>query len=423
MSDSGGVFVARQPIVDTRQAVVAYELLFRASRDAVRAEIEDPSRASGRVIVDTFSTFGARAVLGPHLGFLNITREMLLSDLLEAVPREQVVLEILEDIPGDRAVLGRCRELRRRGYRLALDDYVGEKEREVFFDLVDFVKVETRGLDEKALKRIVRRLKRRGVKLLAEKVETEEEFAAYRDLGFQYFQGYYFAHPTTLETSRTDPGRAAIMRILAKLARDAEIEELEEAFKQHPDLSVNLLRIVNSAALALPHKIGSVAQAVTYLGRRHLRRWLTLLLYVGGDTAGFHSPLIQTAALRGRILELLLRSKGDRPAEDPRRQEPGGIEERAFLTGMLSLCEALMRRPVSEVVAELNVEDDIAEALLERRGVLGELLALVERLEAEDFDGVAARLEKLDLPADRLREVEVEAWQWVSGLSEEPDRD
>ncbi len=403
------VYIGRQPILDRRQAIIGYELLFRTSRESQQAGNCDPVMAPSRVIVDTFTTVGPEAVLGPHLAFLNLTREILMSEVIEILPPRQVVLEILEDIKVDREIIERCQELKSAGYKLAIDDYIGEADRELLFDLMDFIKVDFTRVPANELRLMVRRLRRTPARLLAEKVEEREQFELCHKIGFDLFQGYYFARPVVVTGRSLDPSRAALLQLLEQIERDAEIDEIANTFKQYPNLGMNLLRIVNCAAFARPCKIGTVKQAVAFLGRRQLRRWLLLLMFAGDGPKGLESPLLLTASLRGRLMELLVRAQSE--GRDSRE-----YQDRAFLTGMLSLGDALLGVTRADLVRQVNVEQDIEEALLEYRGLLGDYLQLAEKLESAEFAVVGEILQRRGMNAEQLRKLEIDAYAWVHSL-------
>lgn len=402
------IFIGRQPILDRRESLFAYELLFRASAAAQVADIGRVKTAASRVIVDTFGSLGVDAVLGSHFGFLNVTREILLSDVVEALPRDRVVLELLESIPFNDNIRARCRQLRAAGFKLALDDFEMNDPRMPLVEEVHFVKIDVMAVEAKALPWLVRRLRRSPVKLLAEKVEDHEQFDFCQRLGFEYFQGFYFARPFTLAGRRLDPSRGVLLQIFDKLGRDAEVDDLADTFKLHPNLGVNLLRLVNSAALATRHKIGSVPAALAFLGRRQLRRWIMLLLFAGSASHGLASPLLQMAAIRGRIMEFLVERQGGRAERE--------LADQAFIVGMLSLMEALLGTPVDALARQLNLEDRIREALLDRKGRLGELLELAERLEQDRVVDTEPLLRSQGLSERDLAQAQLDAFAWVDRL-------
>lgn len=407
------VFIGRQPILDRHQRITAYELLFRHSAQASHAVFGDHLTAATRVIVNTFTSIGAGAVLGRVAGFINVNRELLDSESVEALPPERVVLEILENVQVDDDLVARCRELRDRGYHLALDDYEWQDPREPLVDLVDYVKVDILSVSDLHLPRLVRALQRRRVRLVAEKVEEPEEFETCRKLGFDLFQGFYFARPTVVTGRPVDPARTVILHLLQQLSADAEVDELSTSFKQNAELGLNLLRLVNSAAMGRRHKVATVAEAVAYLGRRQLRRWLTLLLFAGTDRQG-GGALLETAAMRGRLMELLLEARGNAGRD---------LQDRAFLVGMLSLVDALLGVPKEVLLGDLNLEDSIYDAIVEGKGELGALLELVGRVEAMETRTLPTLLEREGLTVEQLQKAQLDAYAWIHALDEEEEEE
>jgi c-di-GMP-related signal transduction protein len=402
------VFVARQPILDRRRRIVGYELLYRNSRQATRAEIQDSQHAALQTLLGVFVDVGSEALLGSRLGFLNVPVKLLCSDAIEALPRHQTVIEILESVPGDAQVLGRCRELRRRGFTLALDDFEPDDPRESLLSAVDYVKVDVLAVGARTLRSWIPRLRRHGPRLLAEKVESSEDYERCQRLGFELFQGFFFARPETLSGTNLDPAHTVILEILGQLRSGTDLGKIERAFKQHAALGVNLLRLVNSVALARGQEIATVRQALVLLGERQLERWLVLLLFAGSDPNGVSSPLLRTAATRGRVMELICMSADNAEGKEE--------SDRAFLIGMLSLLDALLGAPLGDLLSRLHVDEGIRSALLERAGQAGALLDLAEHLERGDFVAVESLLEELAVDSPRLLQAQLDAHLWIDAL-------
>ena len=402
------VFVARQPILDRRRRIVGYELLYRNSSQATCAEIQDVEQAALQTLLGVFVDVGSEALLGSRLGFLNVPVKLLCNDAIEALPRRQTVLEILESVPGDAQVRERCLELRRRGFTLALDDFEPNDPRESLLSAVDYVKVDVLEVDARKLRSWVPRLRRSGPRLLAEKVESSEDFERCQRLGFELFQGFFFARPETVSGKNLDPAHSVILEILGKLRSGADLGNIEGAFKQHAALGVNLLRLVNSVALARGQEIATVRQALVLLGGRQLERWLMLLLFAGSDPNGVSSPLLRTAATRGRVMELICMSAGNAEGKEE--------SDRAFLIGMLSLLDALLGAPLGDLLSRLHVDDGIRAALLEGAGQAGVLLDLAVHLERGGFAAVESLLQDLAVDPGTLLRAQLDAHIWVDAL-------
>ena len=404
------IFLGRQPILDREQRVVAYELLFRAGNTS-GVTVTDDMQATASVIHHAFSEMGVQTVLGSQLGFINISADMLLSDMVELLPRTQVVLELLETIRIDYAVIERCRGLKQLGFTLALDDFVFDDSYRPLLEMVDIVKVDLLLHSQDALQSAVTQLKQWPVKLLAEKVDSAEQAAYCHSLGFDLFQGYYFARPAVLSARRTDPSQLALIQLLGLLLKDADTQQIEQIFKQHPNLTYNLMRLVNSVACGVRRSITTVSQAIMVLGRQQLQRWLQLLLFTLQSGAAYPSPLLLLAATRGKMMELLAR----------KLQRNADYCDEAFMTGILSLIDSLIDKPLEDIVNELNLGKSLAAALLRREGELGSLLQLVESVEQADqarARTLLAQIGTVSLPD--LNEAGIEAMAWANQIADTP---
>ncbi|MBI4989916.1 MAG: EAL domain-containing protein [Rhodocyclales bacterium] len=405
------IFIGRQPILDRDQQLYAYELLFRRGTQN-SAEVTDDLAATATVISHVFSELGLEAALGPYLGFVNLDARMLASDALELLPREKFVLEVLETVDITPEVVARCRALKDKGFTLALDDFVTFEERHApLLDLADIVKVDLMGMDAGALEKTVKALRPWKLKLLAEKVDDEAQVKACRDLGFELFQGYYFAKPTVIAGKKLSHSELSLIRLLGLILDDAETPLLEGIFKHDPALTLNLMRLTNSAAAGLRQKIASLRHAITVLGRRQLQRWLQLLLYTNPTSGGGANPLLQLAATRGRFMELLA---GDLMGAGR------DLEDRAFMTGIMSLMPALLHVPIDEVIATLNVAPEVREALENRAGVLGRMLLLAEKQEEGDRDACFALIVELPgIDTGRVNAILTQALAWANSIGQQ----
>ncbi len=404
------VFLGRQPILDRDQSIVGYELLFR-SADTLHANIHDFTNVDSFVISNVLSTFGIHEVLGKHKGFINVAGDLLMSDLLEILPQEKTVIEILETVEISDALLERCRELKERGFTLALDDNCYHPDYEPLYEIVDIVKIDVLQIPAVELKEMVGLLSNRGLTLLAEKVETMEQYNFCHELGFDLFQGYYFARPAVLNKRKVDVSGVALLKLLELICRDAELDEIEEAFKHNPNLTYNLLRLVNSVVIGMKEKIRTLRHALVVLGMQQLKRWIQLALFASDKTSAIGNPLLETAATRGRMMEILVG-----------KWEPEFVthdySDRAFMTGVLSLVDVLLGVPMEEILHQLNLDEEVRLALLERKGALGSLLLLAEKLENMDFIDVSQLLNKCCCDEESLVIAQLEAIDWTNCLEE-----
>lgn len=406
---SNDFFLARQPILGRDQHLVAFELLFRAAGEDEDAKLTDGAAATAAVISHA-AQLGMEQVVGEQLAFVNVDAVVLMSDFVRFLPAHKVILEILETVEPTPPLLARVAELKELGFTFAVDDVVEHSaELDKLVQLVDIIKVDIKGVAPNALAQLAESLKRTGKKLLAEKVETIDEFRRCMELGFEYFQGYYFARPVILSGRKITPSEMGILRLLELVNSNADSEAIESAVKRDAMISLNLLRLVNSRTVPGPN-IESVSQALAHLGRRQLARWLQILLYTAaGARVELDSPLLQLATTRGKLLELMtLRVRpGDTASAD-----------RAFTVGILSLAEALFSVPMADILDHVDVAYDVRDALLAREGDFGTMLRIAELLEAaEGGSKLSGALKRIGLTVAEVREIELAAFDWVRELT------
>lgn len=415
MAATEEIFLGRQPILDRGHQLYAYELLFRSGLKN-EANVLNDLAASASVISHAFADLGVEQALGPYRGFLNCDEALLLSDSLEILPPDKIVLEVLETVDLTPAVVERCRELRARGFTVALDDFVHFESRyKAILDLIEIVKVDLLPLDRASLNATTASLKRWPVRLLAEKVDNREQAGYCHDLGYSYFQGYYFARPVILAGRKLGHSQMALIQLLGLVLEDAETHVIESVFKKETGLAMNLIRLTNSVATGAPVRITSLNHAISVLGRRQLQRWLQLLLYTTPGSGQIASPLLQLAATRGRLMELLAGAmhKGRRDLED-----------RAFMTGIMSLMPAVMSTGMEEILKSIDVGADVRAALETGEGELGTLLLLAEALENGNGSLCHDLLDELPgIDHVTVNSCLSQALGWASGIGRPSDPD
>ncbi|MBS1132832.1 MAG: hypothetical protein H6R16_3834 [Proteobacteria bacterium] len=410
------VFLGRQPILDRKQQLFAYELLFRnaSAEKGNFASFLDGNQATATVIINAFTEFSLADALGPYQGFIKVDQGLLFSDLINALPPHTVVLEILDSVPQTPEMIARCEQLRQAGYILATHVRPESLDHDKpLLQLVEVIKVDVTRVEPERLKQLAPALKPLHKTLLAEKVESHEQMQLCHDLGFDLFQGYYFARPTVIQGKRLQSSEVALLRLLGLISQDADTAEIEKVFKQEPVLTLNLLRLTNSAGGGLPTQITSLRHAITILGRRQLLRWLQLLLYSGASSSDpVVNPLLQLAATRGRLMELLV----DRTPDVKR----GGRDliDQAFMVGILSLMPTLIGASMVEILAQLPLAKPVQDALGDRSGVLGDLLSLVESLEEENHQKANEVFRRLpDIDTAYANNCLMRALTWANNLA------
>jgi EAL and modified HD-GYP domain-containing signal transduction protein len=373
--------VARQPILDRRLRLVGYELLFRGNGNRNHAgEILDHRAATASVIVNGFLDVGLPELVGEHRAWVNVTRDFLLAVRPLPLPADRLVLELLEGQEVDEALLDVLDELVEEGFTIALDDFALTPDTERLLEFASVIKVdvlEHRGEQLHALVAELRRL-RPGATLLAEKVETREEFDACRELGFQAFQGYFFAKPSRLRHQRLPSQGLSALSSMAQINQTEDFDELHRIIERDAGLSIRLLRYTNSAYLYLPRRIGSVHEGLLMLGAINVRRFALMVALAGARDAP--SELLVTALVRARMCQLLSGAV-DGPDGDS-----------YFTVGLFSVADALIDAPMEDVLKELPFREDIAEALVQGGGRLGDVLAAVTAYERGDFVAADAAL-------------------------------
>jgi EAL and modified HD-GYP domain-containing signal transduction protein len=313
-------------------------------------------------------------------------------------------------VPDD-ALLARMRELAGHGFRFALDGIEGDSLRlQRLLPLAAFVKLDLRSVPPTQLPNLVRRLHGMEKTVVAEKVETRDAYQAAMDLGFDYFQGYYFARPSVLGGRKLSPSQLAVVELMNLVMSDADNAVIEKTVKGDVTLALNLLRLVNTPAVGAAQRIDSVSQALLVLGRRQLQRWLQIMLYAEPATRGHNqTPLLMLATTRGRLMELLAQRL--RPSQR-------AVADVAFTVGIMSLMDALFGIPMADIVEQIPVGDDVRQALIGRAGFFGELLKLSESIEQADdsTELVLPTLKELQISGDDMIELEMSAFQWSDSV-------
>jgi len=405
------VYLGRLPILDNKQNLVAYELLFRSDQHNV-VTITDNSAASANVIIDTYGQLGIENVIGKRRGFIKVDAKLLLNDAICMLPKKHVVLEILRSVEINDEIIQRCSFLKQKGYQLALSSITHlDACLDRIMPLINVVKVNVTALSQPDLLMLIKKLRRWPVLLLAEKVENPEIARNCIALNFQMLQGFYFAKPEIIAGKRIDPSKLSLLKLLLLVVKDSEVSDIENELKYQPGLSYNLLRMVNSAASGLPSTINSIKRAIMIIGRKQLQRWVQILLYAAKQREGGSSDaLMLTATVRGKLLESI--AMADRPHDK-------NHQDRAFMVGVLSLLDTLLGIAMSELVGTFSIQKDMSEALLTRRGPLGYQLALIEAYEKGETEIVSSMLAELGfLTMQKFTQLELEAAAWANRITE-----
>lgn len=389
------VYIGRQPIYDRKQGVIAYELLFRNSEQNF-AQIDNPDKATSELMVNALTEFGLNNVVDDKLAFVNLTRSFITGALPMPGAHDRLVLEVLEDIELDDAVLNGILRLKQRGYTIALDDFIFHPHLEPLVQIADIVKLDLFALDNADLIGHVQRLKKYPLKLLAEKVETHAVYQQCVELGFDYFQGYFFCKPNIIVGQRTPANRLALLNLLGKLSdSEATVESLEDLISQDVTLSYRLLRYINSSNYSLGKTIDSVKHAIMLLGIETVRSLAYLIIVSSVEDKPFE--LFVTALIRAHMCELLAQELGDKNAAPI-----------YFTVGLFSVIDAIMDKSMQEVLAQLPLSDEVCAALLEQRGRMGEALHCAIAYERGEWDEVKYQ----NISDQQIRDVYLKSLSW-----------
>jgi EAL and modified HD-GYP domain-containing signal transduction protein len=402
------VLVGRQPILDRHNRTVAYELLFRSGTEN-RFDGRDGSVASTAVIANAFLTIGCNRVLGTKRGFINFTRTLLVEGHAWVLPKDRVVIEVLEDVEPDAEVVESCRKLKEAGYSMALDDVGAADTRLPLQPYAEYVKLDWMATGPAFRAPLCDYFRERGLRLLAEKVETKEDFEAALACGCELFQGFYFARPEILSARQVPTSKLACLRLLSEIQKpDLNFECLESLVRPDIGLTQKLLFFVNSAAFPRRSRIGSLPQAFTYLGEGNVRKWV-MLAALPKMASGKPAELVTASLIRARFCELAAER-----AQPPRRSCS------CFLIGLLSLLDAMVGRPLDELVEELGLEAHVSDAILGRSrdgDGMRVLLDLAVALERSDFDSAPRFAAAGGMPLALAGELHLEAMTWADSLS------
>jgi c-di-GMP-related signal transduction protein len=396
-------YVARQPIFDRGEKVFGYELLFRDSLE--NCFVGDADEAS-RATLDGTLVMGLDVLCDGRRAFVNCTRDTLIKGLVGLLPSTSTVVEILETVPADPDVMTACHSLKEQGYAIALDDYVANDRREPLAEVADIIKVDLQLTTPEECEQLVKQFGRWRCRMLAEKVETQNQFGQARDQGFVYFQGYFFRRPEMMGTHDMPANRLNYIRMLQEVSRpELDVPGLEKLIKEEASVCYRLLRYLNSSMFGFRKEIHSVRHALSILGERDLRRWVRLIAAVGAGQDKT-SDLVLSALVRGRFCELLA----------PKVTHG---ESDLFLMGLLSLIDAMLETPMQAVLEKIPLDAATNAVLLGQSSVLRPVFQLMLAHESGECEAAAALSAGLRLDADDVAASYWQAQQWARELSME----
>lgn len=395
-------YAARQPILDKEKNLFAYELLFRDSIDNVFPDIDGDEATSKMVEASKFN-LGISEFTGNKPAFINFTLETIAQGYPEMLTTEEVVVEILETVKPGKKLLSLCKNLVEKGYTLALDDYIHQPVWGHFYPFIKIIKVDWQATSIEQIKEIKTAIiDHTHIQLLAEKVETYEEYNQALELGFELFQGFFFAKPDMVKTKTLSPSQIAMAELLYETSKpELDLASITSVFERDVSLSYKLLRYANSPIFKRRNEISTIKQALVILGSGELKRFLGLM-FATNVNPDKPSELINAAMTRAKFCEMV--------ANDINAPVDTSI---AFLTGLLSLIDAILDESLESILEKLPLAQEIKDALTTKKGVLAALITLVKQIEHADWDKTAKVMEKLGLSKEKVVKDYNEAIAWA----------
>jgi EAL and modified HD-GYP domain-containing signal transduction protein len=400
------IFVARQPIFDTKMKVWGYELLYRHAAGVGEAVIPDGDMATSQVIADGV-TLGRTGLSPDEKTLVNFPSNLLLEGFGFALPPESCIIEILETVSPTPEILAALGKLKHAGYTLALDDFVGQPELVPLLELADIVKVDVLATPENELAGLTAKLRDGKRTLLAEKVEDQAMLKKTQDLGFALFQGYFFQKPELVKGRKMSSSQISKLKLLKELAdEDYDTTEVSRIIETDLSLSYRLLRYINSASFGRREPIESIHQAIMILGQRNLSKWMQAVLMSDLNPTPKGRELVFMSVKRAKFLEMVGRALRVPPARP----------DTLFVLGLFSLLDSLLGQPMAEVIKGLPLSADISDALQGGNNEVGQLLNLAQDMEHADWKDAQQYLAALELPARTASVLNADALRFAGEL-------
>ena len=395
-------YVARQPILDAEKQLFGYELLFRDGVDNVFPDV-DENEATTRLIEGSQFNLGLEHLTGDKPAFINFTLDTILKNYPAMLPPETTVVEILETVTPSKKLLAAVKELDKKGYVIALDDYEHKPVWRHFYPYIDFIKIDLRAMSFEEVKQVmldVREFKH--IKFLAEKVETLEEFEQCKALGFTYFQGYFFFKPEMVKTKNLSPSQLVLAELLAETSSESiDLAKITQIFERDINLAYKLLRYSNSSIFKRRGDISTIKQAIVSLGQYELKKFLSLL-FTASVNNGKPQELLKLSMVRARFCEKL--ADLDKACD----------ASMAFLTGMLSLIDAILDEDIKTLMEKLPLSIEIKNALVDNQGQLATFLQLAKSYERGQWEQESKLETSLNLSGEQVPSIYADAITWAN---------
>lgn len=398
-------YVARQPIFNKKMQIYAYELLFCDGTDKYLPEM-DGDLATSQVLSNSVINIGMNEICGGKKSFINFTANLLIKQIPLLLPKENLVVEILEDVEPKEELLQACREMSNKGFLLALDDFVYIPKLRPLVEMADIIKFDFRLSTIEEIKSYIEQLPEPGPRLLAEKIETKEEYDIALEMGFEYFQGYFFCKPEIIKGKKIQASQLAQLEIMAAInGDDLDYEKLTNLVLHNVSISYKLLRYINSPFFAKPQKISSIKHALVYMGAPELRRFMSLVT-ISSLASGKPDELISIACIRGKFCELLGNMSGKKV----------DVSE-LFTVGMFSLLDTIIGQPMHDILDKIPLSPNLVTALVEKKGLLAAFLIMVVAYEQGRWPIVKTLAGKLKISENEVPALYLEACQWSNSVA------
>ncbi|WP_373036251.1 EAL and HDOD domain-containing protein [Sulfurimonas sp.] len=407
------VYLGRQPILDAKGDLVAYEILYRDSTKS--SHISNDRFASASVISNILNKFGTNTLLGNRRAFVKVDEKFLLHDIIFSIPKEFFIFSLFEDVKVNERVVERLQQLHAKGYKLAINNMILNTENmqeyaKVFKEL-SYVKIDLdKGLDPE-IKDMISELKANNIKVVGSKIEDNAQYLLAKDFGCEMFQGYFFAKPNIIENAKYEPSQLNVLKLYNMLINDTNIDEITSEFENNYEITVQLLRFINSCAFHFRNRISSIHHILTLVGRQPLAKWLMLMIYSKSvSKTSRHSPLMLMIKHRTELMENILK------AVNPDVQSNALGE--AYFVGVLSLIDTLFSVKLERILQDLHISDEVSDALLKDKGLLGEIYSLIRDIENFDTKSIHIFTSKYNLGTHQIEDIVLKSMEDVNSFED-----
>ncbi|MDA3808168.1 MAG: EAL domain-containing protein [Thiomicrorhabdus sp.] len=376
------VFIGKQPVLDVNMNVFAYELQFHQGLNPNKNTVE----ATIELIKRTQEKIGFQSIVGKHDAMLHLPKALLnVQSLPNFDENHSLILEIPNDVTQDVALLRSLKELKSEGLHIALENYNDEESSLKLASISDYVKINIETFSELKLKEMLEELHKKGIKVIANKVETEEMFLYLKKLGFDYFLGYFFTNPVIMNGQKLSGNKLTLLQLLAKVNDPTtDFHQLSNIIGQDVSLSHKLLLAINNPATMIPVRVENIADALRYMGLKRLKFWVNMLMLSSMEDVP--QELLTTSLMRAKFCELMAESAGHARDKDS-----------YFLMGLFSSLDAFFKIPISEIVSEMPLSEEIRTALVDRKGTMGDALKVLMAMEQAKVSEASVHYEQLGL--------------------------